>query len=90
VVSTLAFEYGAIVLCAAAVGIGVGFGLLAVTRSYLTTPAVGPAATGLMVDWPAMAAASMIAVVSLAGTLLVAATRIRRLSPVAILRGEPE
>jgi hypothetical protein len=90
VVSTLAFEYGAIVLCAAAVGIGVGFGLLAVTRSYLTAPAVGPAATGLMVDWPAIAAASMIAVVSLAGTLLVAATRIRRLSPVAILRGEPE
>lgn len=90
VVSTLAFEYGAIVLCAAAVGIGVGFGLLAVTRSYLTAPAVGPAATGLMVDWPAIAAASVIAVVSLAGTLLVAATRIRRLSPVAILRGEPE
>jgi len=90
VVSALAFEYGAVALCAAAVGIGVGFGLLAVTHSYVTAPMGGPAATGLLVDWPAIAAASMIAAGSLAGTLLVAAMRIRRLSPVAILRGEPE
>jgi hypothetical protein len=90
VVSALAFEYGAVVLCSAAIGIGVGFGLLAVTHSYVTAPAGGPAATGLLVDWPAIAAASMIAAASLAGTLLVAAMRIRRLSLVAILRGEPE
>ena len=90
VVSALAFEYGAVVLCAAAVGIGVGFGLLAVTHSYVTAPTGGPAATGLLIDWPAIAAASMVAAASLAGTLLVAAMRIRRLSPVAILRGEPE
>jgi hypothetical protein len=90
VVSALAFEYGAVVLCSAAVGIGLGFGLLAVTHSYVTAPAGGPAATGLLVDWPAIAAASVIAAASLAGTLLVAAMRIRRLSLVAILRGEPE
>jgi hypothetical protein len=90
VVSALAFEYGAVVLCSAAVGIGVGFGLLAVTHAYVTAPAGGPAATDLLVDWPAIAAASMIAAASLAGTLLVAAMRIRRLSLVAILRGEPE
>ena len=90
VVSALAFEYGAVVLCAAAVGIAVGFGLLAVTHSYVIAPVGGPAATGLLVDWPAIAAASMIAAASLAGTLLIAAMRIRRLSPVAILRGEPE
>jgi hypothetical protein len=90
VVSALAFEYGAVVLCAAAVGIGVGFGLLAVTHSYVTAPAGGPTATGVLVDWPAIAAAAMIAAASLAGTLLVAAMRIHRLSPVAILRGEPE
>ena len=90
VVSTLAFEYGAVVLCSAAVGIGVGLGLLAVMHSYVTAPAGAPAATGPLIDWPAIAAASMIAAASLAGTLLVAAMRIRRLSPVAILRGEPE
>ena len=90
VVSALAFEYGAVVLCAAAVGIGVGFGLLAVTHSYVIAPAGGPAATGFLVDWPAIAAALMIAAASLAGTLLVAGMRIRRLSLVAILRGEPE
>jgi len=90
VVSTLAFEYGAVVLCSAAVGIGVGLGLLAVTRSYVAAPASRPAATGLLVDWPAIAAASVVAAASLSGTLLVAAVRIRRLSPVAILRGEPE
>jgi FtsX-like permease family len=89
-VSTLAFEYGAVVFCAAAAGMGVGLGLLAVTLSYVTSPAGGPAGTGLLVDWPAIAAASTVAAASLAGTLLVAAMRIRRLSPVAILRGEPE
>jgi hypothetical protein len=68
----------------------VGFGLLAITHSYVTAPAGEPSPTGLMVDWPAIAAASMVAAASLAGTLLVAAMRIRRLSPVAILRGEPE
>jgi hypothetical protein len=90
VVSALAFEYGAVVLCAAAAGTGMGFCLLAVTQLYVTAPAGGPAATGLLVDWPAVAAASMVAAASLAGTLLAAAMRIRRLSPVAVLRGEPE
>jgi hypothetical protein len=88
VVSTLAFEYGAVLLCSAAVGLGVGLGLLAVTFSYVTSPAGGPA--GLLVDWSAIAAASMVAAASLSGTLLVAAMRIRWLSPVTILRGEPE
>lgn len=86
VVSTLAFEYGAVVLCSAAVGFGVGLGLLAVVHTYLTAPA----GAGLLVDWPAIGTASMIVAASLAGTLLVAAIRFRRLSPVAILRGEPE
>jgi hypothetical protein len=90
VVSTLALEYGAVVLCAATAGMGVGLGLLAVTLSYVTSPAGEPAAAGLLVDWPAIAVASMAAVASLSATLLVAATRIRRLSPVAVLRGEPE
>jgi hypothetical protein len=90
VVSTLAFEYGAVVLCSATVGLVVGLGLLAVTLSNVTSLAGGPGATGLLVDWPAIAAASVVAAVSLLGTLAVAATRIRRLSPVAILRGEPE
>jgi predicted lysophospholipase L1 biosynthesis ABC-type transport system permease subunit len=90
VVSALAFEYGAVVFCSAAVGIGVGLGLLAVMHSYVTASAGAPAATGPLIDWSAIAAASMIAAASLAGTLLVAAMRIRRLSPVAILRGEPE
>ena len=90
VVSTLAFEYGAVVLCSAAVGIGVGLGLLAVMHPYLVAPAGELATTGPLVDWPAIAGASMIAAASLAGTLLVAAIRMRRLSPVAILRGEPE
>ena len=90
VVSTLAFEYGAVVACSAATGMGVGLGLLAVTLSYVTSPAGGPAATGLLVDWPAITAAAMVAAASLSGTLLVAAMRIRRLSPVAVLRGEPE
>jgi len=90
VVSALAFEYGAVVLCSATVGLGVGLGLLAVTLSDVTSHAGGPAATGLLVDWPAIAAASIIAAASLFGTLLVAAMRIRRLSPVATLRGEPE
>jgi len=90
VVSTLAFEYGAVVLCSAAVGMGVGLGLLAVTFSYVTASTGGPAVPGLLVDWPVIAAAAMAVAASLAGTLLVAAMRIRRLSPVAILRGEPE
>jgi FtsX-like permease family len=90
VVSTLAFEYGAVVGCSATVGMGVGLGLLAVTLSYVTSAAGGPAAPGLRVDWLAIAAASMVAAASLFGTLLVAAMRIRRLSPVAVLRGEPE
>jgi hypothetical protein len=90
VVSTLAFEYGAVVLSSATVGLGVGLGLLALTLSYVTSPLGGPAGTGLLVDWPAIAAAALVAVAALSGTLLVAAVRIRRLSPVAILRGEPE
>jgi hypothetical protein len=90
VVSSLAFEYGAIVLCSATVGLAVGLGLLAVTLPSVTSSASGPVGTGLLVDWPAVAAASIVAAASLAGTLLVAAMRIRRLSPVAILRGEPE
>jgi hypothetical protein len=90
VVSTLAFEYGAVVLCSATLGLGVGLGLLAVTLSNVTSPAGRPAAAGLLVDWPAIAAASMVAAAALSGTLLVAAIRIRRLSPAAILRGEPE
>jgi len=90
VVSTLAFEYSAVVFCAAAVGLGVGFGLLAVTHPYVTSPTGGPAATGVLVDWPVIAAAAIAAAASLSGTLLVTALRIRRLSPVAILRGEPE
>jgi len=90
VVSALAFEYGAVVLCSATVGMVVGLGLLAVTLSNVTSPVGGPTATGLLIDWPAIAAASMVAAASLSGTLLVAAMRIRRLSPVAILRGEPE
>jgi hypothetical protein len=90
VVSTLAVEYGAVVLCAATVGVAVGLGLLAAAQSYVIAPAGGPAATALVVDWPAIAVASMVAAASLAGTLLVAAMRIRRLSPAAVLRGEPE
>jgi predicted lysophospholipase L1 biosynthesis ABC-type transport system permease subunit len=90
VVSTLAFEYGAVVLCSATVGMGVGLGLLAVTFSYVTSPGGRFGVTGLLVDWRAIAAASVVAAASLFGTLLVAAMRIRRLSPVAILRGEPE
>jgi hypothetical protein len=90
VVSTLALEYGAVVACSATVGLGVGLGLLAVTHSNVTSPAGGPTVTVLLVDWPAIAAASIAAAASLSGTLLVAAMRIRRLSPVAILRGEPE
>ena len=86
VVATLAFEYGAVALCSACVGLGLGLGVLAITVPHVTSPA-GP---GLLVDWPAIAAATIVAAASLFGTLLVAATRIRRLSPVAILRGEPE
>ena len=84
--ATLAFEYGAVALCSACVGLGLGLGVLAITVPHVTSPA-GP---GLLVDWPAIAAATIVAAASLFGTLLVAATRIRRLSPVAILRGEPE
>src|SRR5262249_41727658 len=90
VVSTLAFEYGAVVFCSATVGMGIGLGLLAVTFSYVTSPDGRLAVTGLLIDWRAIAAASVVAAASLLGTLLVAAMRIRRLSPVAILRGEPE
>jgi len=86
VVATLAFEYGAVAVCSACVGLGVGLSVLAVTLPHGTSHA-GPE---LLVDWPAIAAAALVAAASLAGTLLVAATRIRRLSPVAILRGEPE
>jgi hypothetical protein len=86
VVATLALEYGAVALCSAAVGLVVGLGVLAIALPHVTSPA-GP---GLLVDWPAIAAAAIVAAASLFGTLLVAATRIRRLSPVAILRGEPE
>jgi len=89
-VATLALEYGAVVLCCAAAGVGVGLGLLAMTLSYVTSAAGGPAGAGLVVDWGAIAVASVVAAASLFGTLLVAAVRIRRLSPVAILRGEPE
>jgi hypothetical protein len=89
-VATLAFEYGAVVLCCAAVGMGVGLGLLAMTLSYVTSATGGPAGTGLLVDGGAIAVASVVVAASLFGTLLVAAVRIRRLSPVAILRGEPE
>jgi len=86
VVAALAFEYGAVALCSACVGLVVGLTVLAITVPHVTSTA-GP---GLLVDWPAIAAASLAAAACLCGTLLVAATRIRRLSPVAILRGEPE
>ncbi|MGN6796201.1 MAG: FtsX-like permease family protein [Streptosporangiaceae bacterium] len=86
VVATLAFEYGAVALCSACVGLVVGLSVLAIVLPHVTSTA-GP---GLLVDWPAIAAASTVAAASLLGTLLVARTRIRRLSPVAILRGEPE
>jgi len=90
VVSALAFEYAAVVLCAATAGMAVGLGLLAITLSHVTSPTGGPAVSGLLIDWPAIAAAATAAAAALSGTLLVAAMRIRRLSPVTILRGEPE
>jgi hypothetical protein len=86
VVASLAFEYGAVAVCSAFIGLWVGLGVLAITVPQVTSTA----GSGLLVDWPAIAAASVVAAASLFGTLLVAATRIRRLSPVAILRGEPE
>src|SRR5258708_39467887 len=60
VVATLAFEYGAVVLCAATVGMAVGLRLLAATNSFVTAPAGGPPATGLVVDWPAIAGAARV------------------------------
>jgi hypothetical protein len=89
-VTTLALEYGAVVLCCAAAGGAVGLGLLAMTLSSVTSASAGPAGAGFIVDWGAIGAASVAAAASLLGTLGVAAVRIRRLSPVAILRGEPE
>jgi hypothetical protein len=86
VVATLALEYGVVALCSACVGLVVGLSVLAIALPHVTSHA-GP---GLLVDWPAIAAAAGAATASLLGTLLVARTRIRRLSPVAILRGEPE
>jgi FtsX-like permease family len=86
VVASLAYEYGAVAVCSACIGLGVGLGVLAITVPHVTSTA----GSGLLVDWPAIAAATVVAAASLFGTLLVAATRIRRLSPVAILRGEPE
>jgi hypothetical protein len=89
-VRTLAVEYGAVVLCSAAAGGAVGLVLLAMTLSSVTSAAAGPGGAGFIVDWGAIGIASAAAAASLAGTLGVAAVRIRRLSPVAILRGEPE
>jgi hypothetical protein len=89
-IATLALEYGAVVLFCAAVGVGVGLGLLAMTLPQVTSAAGRLAGAGFVVDWRAIAAASGVAVAALAGTLIVAAARVRRLSPVAILRGEPE
>jgi hypothetical protein len=86
VVATLAFEFGTVALCSACVGLVVGLSVLAITLPHLTSAA----GRGLLVDWPAITAAAVVAAASLLGTLLVAATRIRRLSPVAVLRGEPE
>jgi len=89
-VTTLALEYGAVVLCCAAAGGAVGFGLLAMTLRSVTSAAAGAAGAGFIVDWGAIGLASVAAAASLLGTLGVAAVRIHRLSPVAILRGEPE
>src|SRR5262249_51640494 len=49
VVATLAFEYGAVTLCSASIGLGVGLSVLAITLRQVAAPAGAMATTGVLV-----------------------------------------
>jgi hypothetical protein len=89
VFSTLAVEHGLMLVWALPLGCGVGVGLFA-----LALPSVAPAPPQvpdeLLVDWPAILIASAAAVSAIGVAIAVATARARNLSPVSVLRGEPE
>jgi hypothetical protein len=89
VFSTLAVEHGLVLVCSLVIGCGVGIGLFALVLSF-----VAPAPSGvpgeLLIAWPEILLASAAAAVMLLLAVALATARIRSLSPLSLLRGEPE
>jgi hypothetical protein len=89
VFSTLAVEYGLVLAWSLAIGCGIGIGLF-----VLALPSVAPPPQGvpgeLRVDWLATFVASVAAASVLLVAVAVATARARTVSPVSVLRGEPE
>jgi hypothetical protein len=89
VFATLAVEHGLMLVWALPLGFGLGIGLFA-----LVLPSVSPAPPGvpdeLLVDWSAILLASAVVVSALGVAIAIATARVSTLSPVSVLRGEPE
>jgi hypothetical protein len=89
VFSTLAVEHGLVLVCSLVIGCAVGIGLFAlVLSSVAPAPSEVPAET--LIDWPAILLASAVAAGTLLLAVALATARIRSLSPLSLLRGEPE
>jgi hypothetical protein len=89
VFSTLAVEYGFVLACSLVIGCGVGIGLFALALSFVA-PAPSEVPAEMLIDWPAILLASAVAAGTLLLSIALATARIRSLSPLSLLRGEPE
>jgi putative ABC transport system permease protein len=86
---TLAVEYGLVIVVSLALGVAAGIGLVALALPFFASAPSGISAE-LVIDWPAIVIASGAAVSTLALAICIATVRVRNLSPVSLLRGEPE
>jgi hypothetical protein len=89
VFSTLAVEYGLVLVCSLVIGCGIGIGLFALVLSFVA-PAPSGVPAEMLIDWPAILLASAVAAGTLLLAVALATARIRSLSSLSLLRGEPE
>jgi hypothetical protein len=89
VFSTLAVEHGLVLVCSLVIGCAVGIGLFALALSFVA-PARSGVPAEMLIDWPAILLASAVAAGTLLLAVALATARIRSLSPLSLLRGEPE
>jgi hypothetical protein len=89
VFSTLAVEHGLVLVSSLVIGCGVGIGMFALVLSFVAPAPHGVSAEQL-IDWRAIVLASAAAAGTLLLAVALATARIRSLSPLSLLRGEPE
>lgn len=87
---SLAAEYGGLLAVSLAFGYGLGIGLLGLVLPFVTPPTLAPAASGSVTDWTTILSASVAVTAVFGAALGLAGLRLRRLSSMGLLRGEPQ